>query len=79
MDYLRGMNWEKSLSERQARMVSWFLGCLIMLMLIGWLAGQNISASDMAILRAFALKVESHMTDKTFAKLPYAFPEEVTL
>jgi hypothetical protein len=38
--------------------------------------GQKISASDMATLRAFALKVEAHMTNKTFAKLPYAFPNE---
>jgi Transposase family tnp2 len=29
----------------------------------------------MTVLRAFALKVESHMTDKTFARLPCAFPE----
>jgi Transposase family tnp2. len=29
----------------------------------------------MAFLRHFALKVESHMTDDTFAKLPFAFPE----
>jgi Transposase family tnp2 len=30
----------------------------------------------MAILRAFALKVESHMTDTTFARLPRAFPND---
>jgi hypothetical protein len=30
----------------------------------------------MALLRAFALKVKSHMTDRTFAKLPQAFPND---
>lgn len=38
--------------------------------------GQSISASDMATLRAFALKVDSHMSNRTFANLPYAFPNE---
>ncbi|KIJ64978.1 hypothetical protein HYDPIDRAFT_57818, partial [Hydnomerulius pinastri MD-312] len=34
----------------------------------------QLSDDDLAILRIFALKVHSHMTAKTFEKLPYAFP-----
>src|ERR1700677_1142778 len=38
--------------------------------------GQDISALDMATPCAFALKVEAHMTNKMFTKLPYAFPNK---
>ncbi|TFK58700.1 hypothetical protein BDN72DRAFT_739278, partial [Pluteus cervinus] len=34
-----------------------------------------LSEEEMAMLRAFALKVEDHLADKTFAKFKYAFPE----
>jgi hypothetical protein len=36
---------------------------------------EEITEDEIAFLRHFALKVESHMTDETFAKLPFAFPE----
>src|SRR5215510_6805598 len=36
---------------------------------------EEITDEEIAYLRHFTLKVESHMTDETFAKLPYAFPE----
>ncbi|KIJ70560.1 hypothetical protein HYDPIDRAFT_184816 [Hydnomerulius pinastri MD-312] len=35
---------------------------------------EQISDDDLAVLRAFALKVRSYMSAKTFAMLPYAFP-----
>ncbi|KAJ6592450.1 hypothetical protein B0H19DRAFT_902359, partial [Mycena capillaripes] len=35
---------------------------------------KELSEDDMAILRAFALKTEDHLTNATFEKLPYAFP-----
>jgi len=30
----------------------------------------------MSILRAYSFKVDEHLTDKAFAKIPYAFPKE---
>jgi hypothetical protein len=36
---------------------------------------EEITNDELAFLRHFALKIESHMTDETFAKLPFAFPE----
>jgi hypothetical protein len=37
---------------------------------------NKLTERDMAILRAYAFKVDSHMTDEAFAKIPYAFPKE---
>jgi hypothetical protein len=42
-------------------------------------AGRNpedLSPLTMAALRAFALKVTDHLSEKTFAKLPHAFPRD---
>jgi hypothetical protein len=36
----------------------------------------NLSPLTMAALRAFALKVTDHLSEKTFAKLPHAFPRD---
>ena len=36
---------------------------------------EDLTDDDLACLRHFALKVDTHMTEKTFAKLKYAFPE----
>jgi hypothetical protein len=36
---------------------------------------EEITEEEIAFLRHFALKIGSHMTDETFAKLPFAFPE----
>lgn len=41
-----------------------------------WYTEDKLDDDDMSLLRAFALKVGSHMSDKTFAKLPYAFPHD---
>ncbi|KIJ60586.1 hypothetical protein HYDPIDRAFT_63201, partial [Hydnomerulius pinastri MD-312] len=38
------------------------------------MAEDTLSDEDLAILRAFALKVQSHMTMKTYEMLPFAFP-----
>lgn len=38
-------------------------------------SGDDITKEDLAHLRSFALKVETHMPDSTFAKLPFAFPD----
>ncbi|KAJ7073433.1 hypothetical protein B0H15DRAFT_917558, partial [Mycena belliarum] len=35
---------------------------------------EELSENDLAILRAFALKTEDHLTNATFEKLAYAFP-----
>ena len=37
---------------------------------------QKLTDRDVSILRAYAFKVDSHMTDEAFAKIPYAFPKE---
>ncbi|OBZ68331.1 hypothetical protein A0H81_11890 [Grifola frondosa] len=37
---------------------------------------EKLDEYDKSTLRAFALKVDSRMSTKTFAKLPYAFPHE---
>ncbi|KAJ4486793.1 hypothetical protein C8R41DRAFT_921184 [Lentinula lateritia] len=34
--------------------------------------GQYLTKEELATMRHFALKVETHMTDETFAKLPFA-------
>ncbi|KAJ3967520.1 hypothetical protein EV361DRAFT_487717 [Lentinula raphanica] len=39
-------------------------------------AGQFLTDDELAAMRHFALKVETHMTDDTFAKLPFACPSE---
>jgi hypothetical protein len=36
----------------------------------------KLSERDMSILRAYAFKVGEHLTDESFAKIPYAFPKE---
>jgi len=36
----------------------------------------NLSERDMSILRAYAFKIDEHLTDEAFAKIPYAFPKE---
>lgn len=36
---------------------------------------EELTDPELAYLRHFALKIEAHMTDDTFAKLPFAFPE----
>ncbi|KAJ6462062.1 hypothetical protein DFH09DRAFT_879428, partial [Mycena vulgaris] len=36
---------------------------------------EELSEDDMAILRAFALKTEDHLTNTTYDKLAYAFPD----
>ncbi|KAF9070518.1 hypothetical protein BDP27DRAFT_1220615, partial [Rhodocollybia butyracea] len=38
--------------------------------------GQSLTEEELATMHHFALKVESHMTDNTFAKLKFAFPNE---
>ncbi|KDQ52462.1 hypothetical protein JAAARDRAFT_138914, partial [Jaapia argillacea MUCL 33604] len=38
--------------------------------------GENLSESDLAMMRVFALKVSSNLTTKDFNKLPYVFPSE---
>jgi hypothetical protein len=43
--------------------------------LIICVAGK-LSASDLSILRAYSFKVDEHLTDEAFAKIPYAFPSE---
>ena len=40
-----------------------------------YLAGC-LSYQDMAILRAYAFKIDSHLTDRAFSKLPRVFPNE---
>ncbi|KAF5353611.1 hypothetical protein D9758_013768 [Tetrapyrgos nigripes] len=39
----------------------------------------KLAAYDLAICRAFSYKLQSHTTDKNFAKLPYAFPSDPPL
>ena len=36
----------------------------------------KLSERDMSILRAYAFKVDEHLTDEAFAKIPFAFPKE---
>ena len=36
----------------------------------------KLSKSDMSILRAYSFKVNEHITDKAFAKIPHAFPSD---
>ncbi|KAI0797111.1 hypothetical protein C8Q75DRAFT_802765 [Abortiporus biennis] len=38
-------------------------------------SADDIDEDDLNTLRAFALKIESHLSEKAFAKLPYAFPK----
>ncbi|KAJ3818601.1 hypothetical protein EV361DRAFT_780461, partial [Lentinula raphanica] len=38
--------------------------------------GRFLTDDELAAMRHFALKVETHMTDDTFAKLPFACPNE---
>ncbi|KAJ3745232.1 hypothetical protein EV360DRAFT_8035, partial [Lentinula raphanica] len=38
--------------------------------------GQSLTEDELSDMRHFALKVETHMTDDTFAKLPFACPSE---
>ncbi|KAJ7917801.1 hypothetical protein B0H13DRAFT_2322008 [Mycena leptocephala] len=42
--------------------------------LYGLPAAEELTEEDLAILRAFALKTEDHLTNATFEKLPYTFP-----
>jgi hypothetical protein len=37
--------------------------------------GNILDDSDLALLWAYALKVEEHLTDKVFNKLHFAFPQ----
>jgi hypothetical protein len=37
---------------------------------------NKLTEHDMLILWAYTLKVDEHLTDKTFAKIPFAFPKE---
>ena len=37
----------------------------------------NLTDRDMSILRAYAFKVDEHLTDKAFTKIPYTFPKEL--
>jgi len=37
----------------------------------------NLTDHDMSILRAYAFKVDEHLTDEAFTKIPYAFPKEL--
>ncbi|KAL6300192.1 hypothetical protein BKA93DRAFT_752855 [Sparassis latifolia] len=37
---------------------------------------EELNEEDKAMLRAFALKVDSHMMTRTYAKLPFVFPNE---
>jgi hypothetical protein len=39
-------------------------------------AAGKLTQRDMSILRAYALKVDEHISDKAFAKIPHAFPKE---
>lgn len=39
-------------------------------------ADARLDEADKAVLRPFALKVDSHMTSHTFAKLPFAFLQD---
>jgi len=39
------------------------------------IAGK-LTERDMSILRAYTFKVDSHLTDDAFAKIPFAFPKE---
>ena len=39
------------------------------------LAGK-LSEANMSILQAYAFKVNEHLTDEAFAKIPFAFPNE---
>src|ERR1700720_1501641 len=73
-DFLPGISWVLSSSERLLLVVS--ITQPIHLIKAHLSIEQHLSDSDMALLRAFALKVESHMTDQTFAKLPQAFPND---
>ena len=36
----------------------------------------KLSESDMSILRAYSFKVDEHIMDKAFAKIPHAFPSD---
>jgi cobalamin biosynthesis protein CobT len=37
--------------------------------------GLSLDKSDLSLLRQYALKVEDHLTESTFAKFKFAFPE----
>jgi hypothetical protein len=42
-------------------------------------SAEKLTAYDRAICRAFSYKVQTHTTDRDFAKLPYAFPSDSPL
>ncbi|EIN14531.1 hypothetical protein PUNSTDRAFT_59787, partial [Punctularia strigosozonata HHB-11173 SS5] len=50
--------------------------CISQQLLIRSRAGTQLDDKDLATLRLFALKVQTHMKADTFAKLPYAFPTQ---
>ena len=39
--------------------------------------GNILNESDLALLHAYALKLEDHLTDKTFNKSCFAFPQSL--
>ena len=44
--------------------------------LINFNIAGKLSERDMSILRAYAFKIDGHLTDEMFSKIPYAFPKE---
>ncbi|KAE9392019.1 hypothetical protein BT96DRAFT_831184 [Gymnopus androsaceus JB14] len=40
------------------------------------MSGEEITDDEISLLRHFALKVETHMSDDTFASLAFAFPSD---
>jgi hypothetical protein len=44
--------------------------------LIQYNSAGKLTARDMSILRAYTFKVDEHISDKAFAKIPHTFPKE---
>ncbi|KAL1750254.1 hypothetical protein FB107DRAFT_224204, partial [Schizophyllum commune] len=55
----------------QVRLSNLFIKCLL-----SPPPAQSLDAYDRAICRAFAYKLKTHTSDRAFAKIPYAFPQE---
>jgi hypothetical protein len=45
--------------------------------LIVCVSAEIVSTSDMSTLRAYAFKINAHLTDTSFAQLPFTFPNDV--
>ncbi|KAJ7234808.1 hypothetical protein C8J57DRAFT_1089480, partial [Mycena rebaudengoi] len=77
LEELNGLPAEATINEDFERELAEFgtLPACSLIPALNVFAAEELTEDDLAILRAFSLKTSSHMTDTTFSKLAFAFPD----